>query len=101
VMLSPGGGRFSYEATRGFDLAGKTLGIVGMGRIGQRVAELAHAFQMSVLAYDIEHPAALEKSLDFKFVPLEVLLREAHIITLHAPLTAETYHLLNRESLGK
>jgi D-lactate dehydrogenase len=101
VMLSPDGGRFSYEATRGFDLAGKTLGIVGMGRIGQRVAELAHAFQMAVLAYDIEHPSALERALDFKFVPLETVLRESHIISLHAPLTAETYHILNRESLAK
>jgi len=101
VMLSPKGGTFSYAATRGFDLAGKTLGIIGMGRIGQRVAELAHAFQMSVLAYDIERPATLERALDFTFVPLEELLREAHIISLHAPLSAETYHILNRETLAK
>jgi D-lactate dehydrogenase len=92
---------FSYSGTRGFDLAGKSLGIIGMGRIGQRVAELAHAFHMSVLAYDIERPADLERTLDFKFVPLEELLREAHIISLHAPLSAETYHILNRETLAK
>ena len=101
VMRAPKGGTFSYAATRGFDLAGKTLGIIGMGHIGQRVAELAHAFQMSVLAYDIDRPAALERALNFKFVPLEELLREAHIISLHAPLSAATYHILNRETLAQ
>jgi len=101
VMLIPKAGKFSYEAKRGFDLAGKTLGIIGMGRIGQRVAELAHAFQMSVLAYDIDRPVGLERALDFTFVPLEELLREAHIISLHAPLSAETYHILNHETLAK
>jgi D-lactate dehydrogenase len=101
VMLAPKGGKFSYAANRGFDLAGKTIGIIGMGRIGQRVAELAHAFRMSVLAYDIEDPATLARDLDFTFVPLDELLREAHIISLHAPLSAETYHILNRETLAK
>lgn len=100
VMVAPKAGRFSYAATRGFDLAGKTLGIVGMGRIGQRVAELAHAFQMSVLAFDIDHPDGLEKSLDFKYVPLEELLRGSDIVSLHTPLTAGTYHILNRETLA-
>jgi D-lactate dehydrogenase len=101
VMLTPKGGTFSYAATRGFDLAGKTLGIIGMGRIGQRVADLAHAFQMNVLAYDIEHPKGLERALNFKFVALEEVLRESHIISLHAPLSAETYHILNRETLAQ
>jgi D-lactate dehydrogenase len=72
-----------------------------MGRIGQRVADLAHAFQMNVLAYDIAHPKGLESALDFKFVPLEEVLREAHILSLHAPLVAETYHILNRETLAQ
>ena len=101
VMIAPKGGRFSYAAARGFELAGKTLGIIGMGRIGQRVAELAHAFQMSVLAFDIDHPDGLEKSLDFKYVPLEELLRGSDIVSLHTPLTAGTYHILNRETLAK
>ena len=101
VMLSPKGGVFSYAATRGFDLAGKTLGIIGMGRIGQRVAELAHAFHMNVLAYDIDHPVKLERALDFTFVPLAELLAKAHIISLHASLSAETYHILNRETLAR
>jgi D-lactate dehydrogenase len=101
VMITPKGGAFSYAATRGFDLEGKTLGIVGMGRIGQRVVELARAFHMEVLAYDIEHPAKLEKSLSFRFVELDELLRASHIISLHAPLSGETYHIINRENLAK
>jgi len=100
VMIAPKG-NFSYAATRGFDLAGKTIGIIGMGRIGQRVAELAHAFRMSVLSYDVDHPDGLERALDFTYVPLEKLLRESHIISLHAPLSAETYHIINRETLAK
>jgi D-lactate dehydrogenase len=100
VMFAPKG-NFSYGATRGFDLAGKTIGIIGMGRIGQRVAELAHAFRMSVLAYDVDHPDGLERALDFTYVPLEKLLRESHIISLHAPLSAETYHIINREALAQ
>jgi D-lactate dehydrogenase len=101
VMFSPKGGNFSYAATRGFDLAGKTIGIIGMGRIGQRVAELAHAFRMSVLAYDVDRPDGLERALDFTYVPLEKLLRESHIISLHAPLSAETYHIINRQTLAQ
>jgi D-lactate dehydrogenase len=101
VMFAPKGGNFSYAATRGFDLAGKTIGIIGMGRIGQRVAELAHAFRMSVLAYDVDRPDGLERSLDFTYVSLEKLLRESHIISLHAPLSAETYHIINRQTLAQ
>jgi len=101
VMLGPRSGRFSYEAARGFDLAGKTLGIIGMGRIGQHVAELGNAFRMKVLAYDVEHPAELAQALHFQFVTLEELLAEAHIISLHSSLSAKTYHILNRETLAQ
>ena len=101
VMLAPKGGRFSYEATRGFELAGKTLGIIGMGHIGQRVARLAQAFEMHVLAHDVEQPASVAAALGFTFVPLDELLAHAEIISLHAPLTPATYHLLNRDTLAK
>ena len=101
VMLAPKTGRFSYEATRGFELAGKTLGIVGMGRIGQRVAELAHAFQMHVLAYDVHQSAATTGNLICDFVTLDDLLASSHVVSLHAPLSAETYHILNAEALAK
>jgi D-lactate dehydrogenase len=101
VMLTPKNGRFSYEATRGFELAGKTLGIIGMGRIGQRVAELAHAFQMRVVAYDVQQSAATAQCLDFEFVTLDELLASSHVISLHASLSAKTYHILDGEALSK
>ncbi len=101
VMLAPKGGRFSYEATRGFDLAEKTLGIIGMGRIGQQVAELAKAFRMKVLAYDVDPAHEVARTLNFTFVPLEELLAQSHILSLHASLSAATYHILNRETFAR
>jgi D-lactate dehydrogenase len=101
VMLSPKKGRFSYEATRGFELAGKTLGILGMGRIGQRVAELAGAFQMRVMAHDVRQSASTTGNLTCEFVTLDQLLASSHVISVHASLTAETYHILNAETFSK
>jgi len=101
VMLAPKTGRFSYEGTRGIELAGKTLGIIGMGRIGQRVAELAHAFHMRVVAYDVQQTAATTGNLTCEFVALGDLLAAAHVISLHAPLSAETYHILNAAAFSK
>jgi len=92
---------FSYEATRGFDLSGKTIGIVGMGHVGRRVAKIAHGFQMNVIAHDLETPADLPGKLDFEFVKLDDLLARSDIITLHTTLSAENYHLLNRETFGR
>ena len=101
VMRAPKGGRFSYEATRSFELAGKTLGLIGMGQIGQRVARLAQAFEMEVLACDIVQPAHVAAALGFTFVPLPELLARAQIISLHTPLVPATYHLLNRETFAQ
>lgn len=92
---------FSYADARGFDLAGKTLGVVGMGRIGQRVAKFGHCFGMRLLAFD-----PIEMSDDFaarhgiEWVSLETLLREAHVVTLHVRLSPKTRHLLNSETLA-
>lgn len=100
LMLTPKNSRFSYEGTRAFDLAGKTLGIVGMGRIGQRVAALAEAFRMNVIACDVKEEAGVASTLHFEFVPHEELFARSHIISLHTPLTPETYHIINRENLA-
>jgi len=94
-------GEFSYEATRGIELSGKTLGIIGIGQIGRRVARLARAFEMRVLAYDLETSAELADELQIEFVSLEELLREAHAISLHVQLSQDTYHILNRASLAQ
>jgi len=101
VMTLPRKGRFSYEATRALELAGKTLGIVGMGRIGQRVAALARGFEMKVIAHDVHAPPELALTLGFEFVPFEEILSRSHVLSLHSNLTADNYHLLNRDTLAR
>ena len=98
TMLTPTRGKFSYEAVRGFDLCGKTLGIIGAGHIGRRVAALAQAFQMEVLASDVVTNAP---EAGMQFVTFDELLARSKIITLHAPLTAETRHIIDRAALAK
>jgi D-3-phosphoglycerate dehydrogenase len=84
----------------GVELMGKTLGVIGFGRIGQRVAAIARAFQMKVTAYDpFIDPAAAER-LGAALVPLDDLLRAAQAVTLHTPLTAETRNLLDAARLA-
>ncbi|MDB6174765.1 MAG: D-isomer specific 2-hydroxyacid dehydrogenase NAD-binding [Chthoniobacteraceae bacterium] len=101
IMQMPKQGSFSYELTRGFDLAGKTIGIVGMGRIGHAVTRLARGFSMEVLAYDPEPCAKIAEEPDFTYCSLEEVLNRSHVISLHANLTATTYHILNAEAINK
>ncbi|HLD26187.1 MAG TPA: NAD(P)-dependent oxidoreductase [Candidatus Andersenbacteria bacterium] len=87
---------FSRDGLRGFDLEGKTLGIIGCGKIGSTVAEIARAFAMRVLVFDTHHDAALAARLGFGYVDsLEDLLRDADVISLHAPLTEETRGMIH------
>ena len=92
-------GNFSIQGLRGFDLQGKTLGVVGAGSIGLHVIRIAKGFGMKVLAYDTHKNRLVAEVLGFEYVPLDQLLRESDIITLHAPLTAQTHHLINRDNL--
>ncbi|PIR86467.1 D-glycerate dehydrogenase [Candidatus Kaiserbacteria bacterium CG10_big_fil_rev_8_21_14_0_10_43_70] len=85
----------------GSDLKGKTLGVLGAGRIGTRVAEIAHnGFGMSVIYYDIKHSEYIEKgaSAEFRETPEEVL-KDADFVTMHVPLLDSTTHLINKERL--
>jgi D-lactate dehydrogenase len=91
-------GDFSREELRGFELRGKLLGLVGVGRIGVRVAELAKAFGMAVVAYD---PNPVAKVPGLQYAALDDVLTRAEILSLHAPLTSATRHLLNAETLSK
>lgn len=94
--------RFSYEAARGFDLEGKTLGIIGMGPIGERVLHISRAFGLSVIAYDpMGMPPEKAQALGFTWAALDDVLRAAHILSLHVRLSPRTYHILNRETLAK
>ena len=84
----------------GSDVHGKTLGIVGLGRIGSAVARRAKGFNMRVIYYDVVRREDLEGELDLEYKPLEELLKEADYITLHVPLTKDTYHLIGERELN-
>ena len=84
----------------GYDVHGATLGIVGLGAIGRAVARRARGFAMRLLYFDNQRRPELEAELDARFVPLDTLLRESDLVTLHVPLTTETRHLIGRRELG-
>ena len=88
-------GPFSPRDLQGFDLAGKTLGVIGTGAIGRRVIRIARAFGMDVIASDVKPDASLAASLGFDYAPLETVLAESDVITLHVPASAENRHLLS------
>lgn len=88
---------FSIKGLRGFDLKGKTLGVVGTGRIGLHVIRIAKGFDMRVLAYDINQNQLLSEVLGFTYAPLEQLMAESQIVTLHIPYNRHTHHLINAE----
>jgi D-lactate dehydrogenase len=90
---------FSLEGLRGFDLKGKTIGVVGAGRIGLHVIRIAKGFGMEVLAYDVRQEPLLAEVLGFTYVPFEELLRRSDVITLHAPLNKATHHMINKNNI--
>ncbi|MBI4251669.1 MAG: D-glycerate dehydrogenase [Candidatus Tectomicrobia bacterium] len=86
----------------GRDVFGKTLGVLGMGRIGQAVARRARGFSMKVLYSDARRaPARLERELGVRYVSLGSLLKQADILTIHAPLIPETHHLIGAAALRR
>ena len=86
------------ELLLGDDIFGKTLGIIGFGRIGQAVAKRALGFNMKVIYYSrTKKNEELERNLNATFVSLEELLKKSDFITLHTPLTNETYHLIDKK----
>ena len=89
---------FSLSGLLGFDLHGSTVGIVGTGKIGVCFAQIMKGFGCKLIAYDVfQNPACLE--LGVKYVELPQLLATSDIVSLHCPLTPETYHMINSESL--
>jgi glyoxylate reductase len=84
----------------GYHVTGKTLGIIGMGRIGQAVARRAKGFGMRILYYQRHRlPEELERELGAQYVDLETLLRESDFVTIHVPLTRETCHMIGEREL--
>jgi D-lactate dehydrogenase len=90
---------FSIEGLKGFDLCGKTLGVIGTGKIGSHVIRIANGFQMNVLAYDTFKNKKLAKEFNFSYVDLKTLLQKSDIITLHLPLLKETEHIINTKNI--
>lgn len=83
----------------GRDVYGATLGIIGAGRIGSAVARRARGFNMRILYYDVVRRPELEKEVGAEFVDLETLLKESDFISIHVPLTKDTYHMIDAERL--
>ncbi len=93
-------GYFSPEGLMGFDLSGKTLGVLGVGSIGAHVIEIAHGFNMNVLGYKRSPDPELEKKLNFKIVDLSTLYSQSDVLSLHVPYTKETHHIINEDTLS-
>ncbi len=93
-------GKWIKGEIEGWELQGKTLGIVGFGRVGQKVAKLAKAFGMKIMICELNSaPERILKELDAEIVPLEEILRKSDIITLHVPLTQQTYHMIGKKEI--
>ena len=95
-------GKWEKNALMGKELKGKVLGIVGLGRIGKRIAEMANVLGMSVLFYDvITIPPEVAASLRARVVGLDELFSSSDYITLHVPMTPDTAHMVGAERLGQ
>jgi len=92
-------GNFSLDGLRGFDLKGKTIGVIGAGRIGLHVIRIARGFGMKVLAFDVKRDSFWAEVLGFEYAELNEVLAHSDIITLHAPYNRHTHHLINRDNI--
>jgi len=88
-----------YRLEMGIDLYGKTLGIIGLGRIGYEVAVRARAFGMKIIYYDVERKPEAERTLGVHYIDLATLLRESDFVTIHVPLTLQTKNLIGEREL--
>jgi len=88
---------FNINGLSGMDLYGKTVGVIGTGKIGQVFVNICKGFGMRVLAYDI-YP---NESLGYEYVDLDTLFRESDVISLHCPLTDKTWHIIDEDAISK
>ncbi len=92
-------GKWEKEQLMGSELRGKTLGIIGTGRIGREVGYRAKAFSMNLLAYDTRQSHEFAEQTGAKYVDLDTLFRESDFVTLHVPLMPETKHMVGKREL--
>ena len=88
---------FSLQGLAGFDLHGKTVGIIGTGKIGAAMCRICHGFGMRVIAYDVYENPSLKDFVEY--VSLDRLLEESDVISLHCPLMDSTYHMINIDTI--
>ncbi|GAA4445579.1 2-hydroxyacid dehydrogenase [Pontibacter saemangeumensis] len=93
-------GNFALNGLMGFDLHGKTAGLIGLGKIGLVTAKILKGFGCRVLGYDIAKPAECER-IGIEFTDLKTIYAESDIISLHCPLTPATYHIINADSISE
>ncbi|MEQ8676430.1 MAG: phosphoglycerate dehydrogenase [Aggregatilineales bacterium] len=91
----------NWYRLQGMELAGKTLGIIGLGRIGKKVARRAQAFNMRVIANDIAPDGYYSREHQIPMMAFDEVLSQVDVLSLHVPLTPLTRHMINRDSLGK
>lgn len=94
-------GSFSQSGMTGFDLAGKTIGVVGCGKIGQHTARIAKGFGMTVLVCDAHRDERLVAEIGFAYAELPELLGTSDVISLHVPYIKETHHLINMQNISQ
>jgi D-lactate dehydrogenase len=94
-------GDFSPRGLQGFDLHGKTIGVIGTGAIGIATIRIALGFSMRVIAYDVRPKEELAKQMGFQYSDLDNLLQQSDIITLHVPSMAQTRHMMGEQQFAK
>lgn len=88
---------FNINGLLGFDLTGKTAGVIGTGQIGRLFIDICRGFNMNVIAYD----AYPNHDTDINYVSLDELFEQSNVISLHCPLNSDTYHIINKENIEK
>ena len=92
---------FTLNGLLGFDIHGKTVGVIGTGKIGKCFCNIMKGFGTEILAYDVYHDDKAAEEIGFKYVELDELLANSDIISLHCPLTLETNKIINSETIKK
>ena len=92
---------FTLNGLLGFDIHGKTVGVIGTGKVGRVFIQIMKGFGTNVIAYDVFENKEAEKELGFEYVSLDELYKRADIISLHCPLTKETNKIINKNSIEK
>lgn len=93
-------GEFDYHGLRGMSLKGKTIGVIGTGKIGRKVCRIADGFGMKVLAFDQCRNLELVDLFNVRYIPIGELLSESDIITLHLPATKDTHHMIDGKAIA-